>query len=509
MNYRVIRNLIGKIFILVGALMIVPLITALAYKESSWNVISYLIPMATLSCLGFMMAYIKKAEDTKMGAREGFVIVALSWLLMSIFGTWPFLISGYVNDFFTAFFEISSGFTTTGASALTEGELLHMLNEGGKSLLMWRSFSHWIGGMGILVFILAVIPESKEGSAVHILRAESPGPQVGKIVSKMQASSRILYLIYIGMTILEIAILNICHIWDKEMTFFDSLIMSFGTAGTGGFATTSLSCGLYQPCSQYVIAIFMILFGINFTLYYWLLVKNFKDVIFNEEVKWYLAMVFISILCITLQIYKLYSSFEEGFRHAFFQVASIISTTGYSTTDYWSGQQGRWPALSLGILLLLMICGSCAGSTAGGVKQSRIIILTKYSGSKIKQMISPRKVEVIRMDGKPIENNVIQSTISFFLIYVFVLVISALLISIWNPLMSSEDQEPLTMISASLACISNIGPGLGAVGPAGGYANFSWFSKLVLSFEMIAGRLELFPILILFTPKTWRKKTKV
>ena len=464
--------------------------------------------MISLLGIGAMMAYIGKAKDTRMGAREGFVIVGLSWLLMSLFGSLPFVLSGYVKSFFTAFFEISSGFTTTGASALTSEEMISMLNDGAKSLMMWRSFSHWIGGMGILVFILAVIPESKEGSSVHILRAESPGPQVGKIVSKMQASSRILYLIYIGMTLLEIAILNLCHIWDSNMTFFDSLIMSFGTAGTGGFATTSASVGLYAAPSQYVIATFMILFGINFTIYYWLLIKNFKDVIHNEEIKWYFIIIVTSIIIITLQlqIYRIYSSFEESFRHAYFQVASIISTTGYSTTDYWSGAQGRWPALSLGILLILMATGSCAGSTAGGIKQSRIIILTKYTGSKIKQMISPRKVEVIYMDGKPLDNNVVNSTVAFFIVYSLVWVICALLISIWNPLMSAEEQEPLTMLTASLACISNIGPGLGAVGPMGGYANFSWLSKLILSFEMIAGRLELFPILILFTPRTWKKR---
>lgn len=506
MNYGIIRNLIGKMLILVSLLMVVPLITAFIYLEKFQNIIAYLIPMAAMAGIGALAVYIKPAKDTRMGAREGFVIVGLSWILISLFGALPFLISGYVNDFFTAFFEIASGFTTTGASALTTVEMDNMLNYGGRSLMMWRSFSHWIGGMGILVFILAVIPESKEGSSVHILRAESPGPQVGKIVSKMKVSSRILYLIYIGMTVLEILLLNLCRIWDSSMHFYDSLIMSFGTAGTGGFALTPLSCGLYGPSSQYVIATFMILFGVNFSIYYWIFIRNFKEVFQNEEIKWYLIMVASAILIITLQIYKLYSSFEEGFRHAYFQVASIISTTGYSTTDYWSGAQGRWPALSLGILVFLMFCGSCAGSTAGGVKQSRIIILTKYSCSKIKQMISPRKVEVIRMDGKPVDDNVIQSTIAFFIIYIIVLFISALLISIWNPAMDPENQEPLTMITASLACISNIGPGLGAVGPAGGYADFSWFSKLVLTIEMIAGRLEIFPILILFAPRTWKKR---
>ncbi len=505
MNYNVIRVLVGKILVLVGLLMFIPLITAFVYVEDLMNIISYIIPMVSLLSIGAILGYVKPPKDTKMGAREGFVIVSLSWILMSLFGCLPFLISGYVKDFFTAFFEIVSGFTTTGASALTVDELMNMLENGGHSLLMWRSFSHWIGGMGILVFILAIILESKDGSALHILRAESPGPQVGKIVSKMKVSSRILYLIYIALTVLEIAILNICHIFDEEMTFFDSLIISFGTAGTGGFATTPMSVGLYQPCVQYVVATFMIIFGVNFSIYYWLIIKNFKDILHNEELRLYFGMIIIAVIIVTAQIVNIYSSCEEGFRHAYFQVASIISTTGYSTTDYWGAQ--RWPVLSLGILVLLMFCGSCAGSTDGGLKQSRLLIIGKYSTAKVKTMISPRRVEVIRLDGKPLDNKVVDSTVAFFILYIVVIGLGALLISIWNPQMTAEDATPTTMLSASLACLSNIGPGLGAVGPAGGYAGFSWFSKLVLSVEMIAGRLELYPILILFSRATYKKST--
>ncbi len=487
--------------------MVIPLITAFIYKETVRNIISYLIPMVTLIIVGGLLGYFKPGKNTKMGAKEGFVIVSLSWLLMSLFGCIPFVISGYVKDFFTAFFEMTSGFTTTGASALTEVELSNMLNNGGHSLLMWRSFSHWIGGMGILVFILAIIMESNDGSALHILRAESPGPQVGKIVSKMKISSRILYLIYIVLTILEIAILNFCHIFDSNMTFFDSLIISFGTAGTGGFATTTMSVGLYQPCVQYVVATFMIIFGVNFTIYYWLIIRNFKDILHNEELWIYLAVIFVSVTIVAIQITSIYQSAEEGFRHAYFQVASIISTTGYSTTDYWSGAQGRWPALSLCILVMLMFVGSCAGSTAGGMKQSRVLIIFKYSRSKVKTMISPRKVDVIRLDGKPLDNKIIDSTIAFAILYVVILGACALAISIWNPDLPAEYQEPLTMFTASLSCISNIGPGLGGVGPAGGFADFSWLSKLILSFEMIAGRLELYPILILFSRITWKRST--
>ena len=486
--------------------MIIPLITAFVYSENIKNIISYLIPMSGLIIIGLILGYVKPAKNTSMGAREGYVIVSLSWLLMALFGCLPFIISGYVKDFFTAFFEMASGFTTTGASALTAEELSNMLNNGAHSLLMWRSFSHWIGGMGILVFILAIILESKDGSSLHILRAESPGPQVGKIVSKMKISSRILYLIYIALTLLEIAILNICHIFDPEMTFFDSLIISFGTAGTGGFATTTLSVGLYAPCCQYVVATFMIIFGVNFSIYYWLIIKNFKDILHNDELKAYLITVILAVTIITIQITSIYTTFEEGFRHAYFQVASIISTTGYSTTDYWT-EPGRWPSLSLGILLVLMFVGSCAGSTAGGLKQSRVLIIAKYSKSKVKSMISPRRVDVIRLDGKPLDNKVVESTVAFFILYVVILVACALLISIWNPNMGEFEEDPLTMFTASLSCISNIGPGLGAVGPAGGFANFSWFSKLILTFEMIAGRLELYPILILFNRSTWKKST--
>ncbi len=507
MNFNIIRILVGKILLLVGTLMLIPLITAFIYLESLKNIISYLIPMSSLILVGGFLGYFKPGKNTRMGAKEGYVIVSLSWLLMALFGCIPFLISGYVNDFFTAFFEMASGFTTTGASALTADELANMLNNGGHSLLMWRSFSHWIGGMGILVFILAIIMESNDGSALHILRAESPGPQVGKIVSKMKISSRILYLIYIVLTLIEICLLNICHIFDENMTFFDSLIISFGTAGTGGFATTTLSVGLYQPCCQYIVATFMILFGVNFTIYYWLIIKNFKDILHNEELRVYLIVIIISVAIITIQIASLYPTLEEGFRHAYFQVASIISTTGYSTTDYWSGAQGRWPVLSLCILAMLMFVGSCAGSTAGGMKQSRVLIIAKYSKSKVKTMISPRRVEVIRLDGKPLDTKVIDSTVAFAILYVVILGIATLLISIWNPNMPKSDQDPLTMFTASLSCISNIGPGLGAVGPAGGFSNFSWFSKLILTFEMIAGRLELYPILILFSKATWKKST--
>lgn len=494
MNYSIIRNLIGKILILLGLLMLPSVVVALINikAESYRNVVSFLIPIATLLIIGALFSF-KKAKNASFGAREGFVIVALSWILMSVFGCIPFLISGEIDDFFTAFFEITSGFTTTGASALTSSELESL----SKSMLFWRSFSHWIGGMGILVFILAVIPESKEGSAVHILRAESPGPQVGKLVSKMQVTSRILYLIYIGLTVLETIILLILP--DEKIGLFEALIYSFGTAGTGGFATTAASIGAYSACTQYCIAIFMIIFGINFSMFYFALIGNWKDIIQNEELRWYLIIIVLSVSVVCANTYSIYNNFEGAFRHSLFQVASIISTTGYSTTNYET-----WPVLSVSILIILTVFGSCAGSTSGGIKMSRFIILTKESKSKIKNMISPRKVEVVWMDGKPLDKNVIESVNAYFIIYIMTLFACSLLISIYNP--NIENLDPLSSITASLTCISNVGPGLVIVGPSGGFADFSGFSKMVLSFEMIAGRLELFPMFILFSPRTWRKR---
>lgn len=496
MNYGVIRKIIGKIFILLAVLMILPLIVSFIYVEGIRNYISFLIPIVSLVLLGVLLS-IRKINNTKIGIREGIIIVGISWISMSLFGCIPFLVSGEIPDFFSAFFEITSGFTTTGASALT-GDQIESLSH---SMLFWRSFSHWIGGMGVLVFILAIIPESKDGSSVHILRAESPGPQVGKLVSKMQVTSRILYLIYIALSIIELIVLLILP--DEKIGFFEALIYTFGTAGTGGFATTGASIACYLPCTQYVIAIFMIIFGINFSMFYFILIGNFKEVFKNEELRFYLIIVILSVVIICFNTYSIYNNFEETFRYSFFTVASIISTTGFANVDYLD-PNATWPALSLIIICLLSVFGSCAGSTAGGMKMSRVLIITKYSGAKIRNQISPRKVEVIRMDGKVIDKPVIDSTVAFFVVFFIVLVICALLISIYNPNMPSLD--PLTSFTASLACISNIGPGLGLVGPSGGFSDFSPFSKMVLSLEMIAGRLELFPILVMFYPKTWMRR---
>ncbi|MBP5446299.1 MAG: TrkH family potassium uptake protein [Acholeplasmatales bacterium] len=491
MNYGLIRNILGKIILLVGILMSLPLFVSLYYKEPIRNTISFLIPMASLLLIGFLMSFFK-AKNTSIMARDGFVIVGLSWLLMSLFGCIPFIISKEIPNFFDAFFEITSGFTTTGSTILS-GEKIDSLS---KSMLFWRSFSHWIGGMGILVFILAFIPESKDGTSVHILRAESTGPKVGKLVSKMQVTSRILYLIYMGLT--GIMFITLLILPDKKMGIFDSLITTFGTAGTGGFSNHGASIGFYDPCVQYTVGIFMILFGVNFSIYYLILIGQFKEAFKSEELWWYLGLITLAIVIVSLNVMEVYNNAEEVFRHSFFQVASIISTTGFSTTDY-----GVWPALSCAVLMCLTFIGSCAGSTAGGLKVSRLAIITKTTINDIEKMISPRKVKIVRMNNKPLDNTVIHSVKTFATCYVVIIVFCTLLISIYNPNM---ELDPLTAFSSSLTCISNVGPGFGKVGPAYNFSGYSEFSKMVLSIEMIAGRLEIFPILLLFAPSTWKKR---
>lgn len=485
MNYGMIRTIVSKIMLLIAILMLLPLLVSLIYDEGLTLAVSFIIPIALLTLASYLLS-IKKPKIKKISAREGFIIVGLSWLVMSGFGCLPFIISKEIPNFFDAFFEITSGFTTTGASVVSDVEALS------HSIMFWRSFSHWIGGMGILVFILALIPESTEGSSMHILRAESPGPQVGKLVSKMKVTSRILYLIYLFLTIVEMLLLWLGP--DKQMDFFHSLIYSLGTAGTGGFAINQYSLEYFSHYSQYVIAIFMIIFAINFTIYYLLLVRNWKEAISNEEVKVFLLIVITSTVLISINIYQVYNNVSDSFRLALFQVASIISTTGYSTANF-----DTWPETSKIILVCLTVFGACAGSTAGGIKISRVIILFKSSLRKIKAMINPRKVECVKVNGKPIDDDTIEGVQSFTVIYLILLITCALIISL-------DGFDLTTNITASLTCISNVGPGLNMVGPYGSFSHFSNLSKLVLSFEMIAGRLEIFPILILFYPKTWRSR---
>ena len=491
MNFGVIKKILGKILILLAALMVLPLIVSLIYQEGITYYIAYLIPIGALGLIGGLLN-LKKNENSKMLAREGIIIVGLSWILMSLFGCIPFILTKEIPNFFDAFFEMASGFTTTGATIVEDVTKLS------HSVLFWRSFSHWIGGMGVLVFILAIIPESKEGSSLHILRAESSGPKVGRLVSKMASSSRILYIMYIVLTLFEFLLLWLGP--DNKMDLFNSLLYSLGTAGTGGFGAHGDSLASFMPYSQYVVSIFMIVFGINFTMFYFLLVKNVKDVYKNTELKVYIFTLIISILIICFNIFPIIGNVEETFRLSLFQVSSIISTTGYATTNY-----DKWPILSKIVIIMLTCFGACAGSTAGGFKLTRVIILFKSAISKIKKMVRPRKVETIYMDGKPLSEATIENVNGYFVIYILLFVLCAFLISIYNPKIPELDL--LTSFTASLTCINNVGPGLGdIVGPAGNFALFSDFSKFVLSIEMIAGRLELFPILLLFAPNTWRKR---
>lgn len=491
MNFGVIKKILGKILILLAALMVLPLIVSLIYQEGITYYIAYLIPIGALGLIGGLLN-LKKNENSKMLAREGIIIVGLSWLLMSLFGCIPFILTKEIPNFFDAFFEMASGFTTTGASIVQNVEELS------HSILFWRSFSHWIGGMGVLVFILAIIPESKEGSSLHILRAESPGPQVGRLVSKMASSSRILYVIYISLTLLEFLLLLLGP--DAKMDVFNSLFYSLGTAGTGGFGAHTDGLASFTPYSQYVISIFMIVFGINFTMFYFILIKNVKDIFKNTELKVYLLTLIISILVICFNIYPIVGNIEETFRLSLFQVSSIISTTGFATIDF-----NTWPILSKIVIIILTCFGACAGSTAGGFKITRVVILFKSAISKIKKMVRPRKVETIYMDGKPLSETTIENVNGYFVIYILFFILCTFLISIYNP--NLPDLDLVTSFTASLTCLNNVGPGLGdIVGPAGNFALFSDFSKFVLSIEMIAGRLELFPILLLFAPNTWRKR---
>lgn len=491
MNYRNIINIIGKVLQIEAILLLLPLLVGVIYKESWYTTLFAFFITALGSFVVGVLLNIPKPKSKKILPRSSFIIVALSWIIVAMVGALPLVISREIPNFFDAFFEMSSGFTTTGASICTDVESLS------HSILFWRSFSHWIGGMGVIVFILAILPDDKEGSNMHILRAESPGPSVGKLVSKVSATARILYLIYIGLTIIEFLFLFLGP--DKKMDLFNSICITLGTAGTGGFSVLNSGCAAYSIYSQYVISIFMILFGINFTLFYLLLIGKFKSVWKNEELRTYITLVLGStfFIAITLFVKKIpeYSNFEECFRHSLFQVASIVSTTGYVTTDY----SLYWPPVCLMVIILLMLTGPCAGSTGGGIKISRINLLFKSIVQKVRTMINPRKVELIKDSGQIVDDEVVKGAESFIIVYVALLFFVTFIISF-------DGFDLVTNFTATLSCISNVGPGLNVVGPTGNFAGFSNFSKFVLSLTMITGRLELFPMIALFAPRTWRTK---
>lgn len=479
MNYRMVSYILGKILMVEAALMLLPVICGLIYGESS--VVWMLLTMALLLAAGLPLC-LKKPADTVIYAREGFLVVALSWVLMSVFGCLPFLFSGAIPNFFNAFFETVSGFTTTGATILNDIESID------KGLLFWRSLTHWIGGMGVLVFVMAILPLSNEHS-MHLMRAEMPGHTVGKLVPKVRSTAKILYGIYIAMSLVEI-ILLLCG----GMDLYDSITHTLSTAGTGGFSTKNLSIAHFDSAYiDTVISVFMLLFGIDFTLFYLLLLKQVRSVLKSSEMKTYLGIIAVATIIITLNIMPMYKGFFDALRYAFFQVCAIITTTGFITADYT-----LWPQFSQVILILLMLMGASAGSTGGGMKVSRVMIMFKGVKREIDRILHPRAVRPIRIGGNTISNDTFHTVNTFLLTYIALILFSALLISV-------DGFDFSTNITAAITTVSNVGPGLGEVYPMGNFANFSWFSKIVLSFNMLFGRLELFPMLVLFSPGTWRR----
>lgn len=476
LNWQVIGNIVGMVLIALACLMLLPVICGLIYKEID-DVLCFLLVIGISLILGFPLSRLK-VKHAQYFARDGLIAVGLCWLVVSVFGALPFYISGTIPKFIDCFFETVSGFTTTGSSILPEVESLP------RCMLFWRSFTHWVGGMGILVFVLAILPKSNDHS-MHLLRAESPGPVIDKLVPRLRKSSFILYSIYMALTIIEILFLLV-----GKMPLFDTLCNTFGTAGTGGFSVTNQGIGQYgNAYYEIVISIFMILFGINFNFYFLMLIKEFKTAFKMEEVRVYLLIILTSVTMIALNIAPLYDgSYVQAFRYSLFQVASIMTTTGYSSFNF-----DLWPTFSKIILLLLMVVGACAGSTGGGIKVSRLIILVKKIRLDLQKTIHPNKVQVVTSEGKAIPKRVVDQVTGYFSCFMLLVAIITLIVSL-----DGKDFE--TTVSAVFACIGNIGPGFGVCGPFGNFGSFSTLSKLVLSIAMLIGRLEIYPILIFIAP---------
>ena len=512
MNYKKLGVILGKIMVLEGVLMVAPLVVGLVYKESLIHILAFLIPIVVLFALGLLLQT-PKPERNSLYQKEGFALTALVWIIMTLFGAIPFVINGDIPNYVDACFEMMSGFTTTGSNVITDITAIS------HSTLFWRSFSHWIGGMGILVFVLIFIPESNEGFSMYLLRAESPGPQVGKLVSKMKVTTRILYLIYLGMTVLEVVLLML----DKPIPgyenekFFFSLLATFGCAGTGGFGFIPGSMELFHPFSQYVMSIFLILFGCNFSLYYLMLIGKIKDVLRSEEFKSYFLIIATAVTFVFSSLIWRFESYpqiyttEEAFRHSLFQVASLMTTAGYTTTDYHV-----WPMLATTTLVLVMFIGAMAGSTAGGIKVSRIVIAIKGAFINVRKLISPRYVAKSTFEGKTLESKTINDVFAFITLYFFIF-LTALFLLAFDPIngqiitiisdAGTYDVEHgfFSNFSAVLTCISNVGPAFEAVGPYSNFAGYNGFSKIVLTFTMMLGRLEILPVLILFSKRTWKQ----
>ena len=484
MNYKMMGRFLAQILFIEGILMIPALCISL-YCGEAMAVRSFWAAICVALAVAGVLFAICRGAPSAFYAKEGMVCVGLSWIVLSLVGCLPFWISREIPKFVDAFFEIVSGFTTTGASIVPAVEDLS------KGILYWRSFSHWVGGMGVLVFLLAFAPSGDKGKGftMHLLRAESPGPDVGKLVPKMRTTAVILYIIYIVLTVLDIVFLIL-----GDMPLFEAVCHAFGTAGTGGFGVKNDSYASYTPYLQNVTTIFMLLFGVNFSCYYLLLLKQVRNVFKDEELRLYIGIVLGSIVLIILNLRGVYGTLEETIRHAAFQVSSIVTTTGYATTDF-----DLWPSFSKTILLCLMVVGACAGSTGGGLKVARLLLLLKGARRNIRLMLNPRKVEMVRNNGSIVDEKILANTNAYLAIYVLIVFSVFAIISL-------DGFSTGTNFSAVLACFNNIGPGLEAVGPTCNFSQYSDLSKLVLSWAMLAGRLEIFPILILFSRGTWKRR---
>ncbi|MFR4351361.1 MAG: TrkH family potassium uptake protein [Roseburia sp.] len=479
MNYWMVLYILGYMLKFESAFLMLPALVGLIYKEDA--ALSYLLAAVLCLMLGMLLSR-KRPETSSLYTRDAFVTVALSWIIMSIFGALPFVLSGDIPRYVDALFETVSGFTTTGASILSNVEGLS------RTSLFWRSFTHWIGGMGVFVFIMAILP-LMGGSTMNLMKAESPGPSVSKLVPHVKDTAKILYGIYIAITLVEVVLL--CAF---GMPLFDSLTLTFGTVGTGGFGIKNDSLASYAPILQNTITIFMILSGVNYAFFFCILSRKIKDAFRIEEVRWYFLIILISVAVIVYDIRHIYGTMGETMRHAFFQVGSIITTTGYATTDF-----DLWPSMSKTVLVILMFIGACAGSTGGGMKVSRLVILFKTIKKELSLIIHPREIRKIRMDGRVVEHSILRNTNVFLVIYFVMLLLSTLLISV-------DEFDFTTNFTAAVSLLNNIGPGLNMVGPTQNFSDFSVFSKCILMFDMLAGRLELFPIMVLLMPATWKRK---
>ncbi len=478
MNYRVVFYTLGWALNIEAVCLILPLICAICYGEP--YLIHFAICIALNLALGIALT-LRKPENKKMYAKEGYITVALSWILISIFGALPFYISGAIPSFVDAFFETVSGFTTTGSSILTDVEVLP------KSMIFWRSFTHWIGGMGVLVFLVSIL-SLFGGNNLHLIKAESPGPSVSKLVPKVKSTAKLLYGMYLGITVTEIILLLF-----GGLNLFEALTLTFGTVGTGGFAILNSGLSNYSSYVQIVITVFMVLCGIDFSVYYLLIMRRFRSAVRSDEVRVYLGLFAVSSLVIAFNCLNLFSGFGEALKHSAFQVASVMTTTGYATANF-----DLWPELSKTILVLLMFIGACAGSTGGGIKVSRIILSLKSIVKEIRITAHPKSTHKITMNGKLVEHETIRSVNVFMVAYLLIFAVSLLIVSL-------DNMDFTTNFTGVAATINNIGPGLSVVGPTGNFSAFSPLSKLVFSFDMLAGRLEIFPLLVLLSPYTWKK----